>query len=150
MKKFFIAFLGSLAGIWFSLFIAFVGFTIIIAAAAASSIGSKTVSEIKNNSYLNISMSGAINERPGMVKPIEVLQGIDKELLGLNEIVGAIRSAATDDCISGIFIDCKGSSAGLAQRQAILEALKEFKGTAPEKWIYAYADAYTQGDYYVA
>ncbi|MDE5919963.1 MAG: hypothetical protein K2H05_10700, partial [Duncaniella sp.] len=83
MKKFFIAFLGSLAGIWFSLFIAFVGFTIIIAAAAASSIGSKTVSEIKNNSYLNISMSGAINERPGMVKPIEVLQGIDKELLGL-------------------------------------------------------------------
>lgn len=150
MKKFFIAFLGTLAGIWFSLFLAFIGFTIIIAAAAASSIGKKGVTEIKDNSYLVLSLSGVIDERPGVVKPIEVLRGIDADIHGLNQIVGAIRNAAEDDRISGIFIDCQGASAGLAQHQAIVEALHDFKGIAPEKWIYAYGDAYTQGDYYIA
>ena len=47
-------------------------------------------------------------------------------------------------------IDCQGSSAGLAQRQAIVEALNKFKTDAPEKWIYSYGDMYTQGDYYIA
>lgn len=150
MKKFFIAFLGSLAGIWFSLFIAFVGFTIVIAAAAASSLGNKTVSEIKEGSYLTLSLSGTINERPGTLKPMEVLRGLDKDVTGLNQIVGAIRMAAEDDRIRGIYIDCKGASAGLAQHQAIVEALHDFKGIAPEKWIYAYSDYFTQGDYYIA
>ncbi len=150
MKKFFIAFLGTLAGIWCSLFIAFLGFTIIIAAAAASSLGKKGVKEIKDDSYLELSLSGVINDRPGIKNPMDVIRGVDVELQGLNEIVGAIREAASDKHIKGIVIDCKGSSAGLAQRQAIVEALKEFKGVAPEKWIYAYSDSYTQGDYYIA
>ncbi len=150
MKKFLIAFLGTLAGIWFSIFIAFVGITIIIAAAAASSISRNGVKEIKDDSYLVLSLAGRIGDRPRVVKPIEMLQGGEASQIGLNQITGAVRAAAEDDRIKGIVIECAGSSAGLAQRQAIVEALKEFKGTAPEKWIYAYSDAYTQGDYYIA
>ncbi len=116
----------------------------------ASSLGKKGVVEIKDNSYLVLDLSGVINERPGVVKPIEVLQGLDADIHGLNQIVGAIRNAAEDDHIAGIFIECNGVSAGLAQHQAIVEALHDFKGIAPEKWIYSYGDAYTQGDYYIA
>ena len=38
MKKFLLAFLGSLAGIWFSLFIAFFGLILVVAAAGVASL----------------------------------------------------------------------------------------------------------------
>ncbi|MDE6378150.1 MAG: signal peptide peptidase SppA, partial [Duncaniella sp.] len=78
------------------------------------------------------------------------LRGERSATLGVNEIVGAIREAASDDKIDGIVLQCVGSAAGLAQRQAIREALQQFKKSAPDKWIYAYGDTYLQGDYYIA
>lgn len=150
MKKFFIAFLGTMAALWFSLLLIFVGLTVIIAASAASSLSSKAPAEVKKGSYLTLSLSGLIDDRPSMPKPLEILQGNDTEVQGLNEIVGAIGEAAVDERIAGIVIECDGSLAGVAQRQAIVEALHKFKAEAPEKWIYAYSDNYTQGDYYIA
>lgn len=151
MKKFFISFLGALAGIWFSLFIAFFGFFIAIVAGMASSGGKASVSkEIKKGSYLTIDLSGSIADRPGSLSPMQILKGDTDVPVGLNEIVGAIEAAATDDRIDGIVYEANGVNAGMAQMQAIQEALSRFKATAPEKWVYAYGDTYMLGDYYIA
>ena len=66
----------------------------------------------------------------------------------LNMMIAAIEHAAEDDDIDGIFLDCAGISAGMAQLQALRQALVRFKESG--KWIYAYADTYSQGDYFVA
>ncbi len=144
------AFLGTLAGIWFSLFIAFFGLLLIIAAAGVSSLGRSKVVQVNDHSYLKLVLAGELSDRPGQLDPIAVMRGDKTVTQGVNEIVGSIDASAGDDRIDGIVIDCRGSSAGLAKRQAIVEALKRFKDAAPEKWIYAYGDIYTQGDYYVA
>lgn len=149
MKKFFIAFLGSLAGIWFSLFLAFIGIIAVAGVAMVTSSGSGTT-KIEKGSVLNLKLSGVIADRPGLPDMASVINGNTDDVAGVNEIVGAITNAAADDNIIGIVIDCQGSSAGVAQYQAILEALKKFKQDAPEKWIYSYSDAYAQGDYYIA
>ena len=151
MKKFFIAFLGTMAGIWVSLFLITIGVVIVVAIAGASAMtGDSKSAKISSHSYLEINLEGEITERPGELDPIAIIQGERTATIGLNEIVGAIDAAATDSKIDGIAIECGGSLAGLAQRQAIREALLRFKKAAPEKWIYAYGDTYTQGDYYVA
>ncbi|MCM1522219.1 MAG: signal peptide peptidase SppA [Muribaculaceae bacterium] len=151
MKKFFISFLGAMAGIWFSLFIITIGFFIVIIAAAASSGGgSKGTLEVKKGSYLTIDLSGSISDRPGKIDPMRFLQGDTDVPMGLNQIVGAIEDAAEDDRIEGIVYEAGGVNAGTAQIQAIQEALKRFREAAPQKWVYAYGDSYTLGDYYLA
>ena len=62
MKNFLISFLGALAGIWFSLFLAVIGIFIVIAAAMASSGGNTTVN-VSNNSVLCVDLSGTIYDR---------------------------------------------------------------------------------------
>lgn len=150
MKKFLLAFLGTLAGIWFSLFIAFFGLFLIVAAAGVASLGNGKVVNVDSHSYLNLQLLGEITDRPGHLDPVGLLLGEDNRTQGVDEIVGAIDAAADDSRIDGIVIDCCGSEMGLARRQAIVEALHRFKKQAPDKWIYSYADIYTQGDYYIA
>lgn len=149
MKKFFISFLATLAGIWFSLMLVVIGTLIVIGAAMASSGGSSTVN-IKDNSILTVDLSHPILDRQPNLDIINLMRGEDTNFQILSDITGSVRAAASDDRIEGIFIKCDGTAAGLAQRSAIVEALKDFKKNAPEKWIYAYSDSYTQGDYYIA
>lgn len=66
----------------------------------------------------------------------------------LSDMITAVKHAANDNKIEGIYIDAAGSSMGVASRQELIEALTEFKQSG--KWIYAYADNYTQGDYLIA
>lgn len=150
MKKFLLSFLGTLAGIWFSLFLAFFGLLLVVAAAGVASLGNGKTVSVDSHSYLEITLVGEVSDRPGRIDPIGIIRGEDNRTQGVNEIVGAIGAAAFDDRIDGIVIDCRGSEMGLARRQAIVEALYRFKHDAPGKWIYSYADMYTQGDYYIA
>ena len=83
------AFLGTLAGIWFSLLIAFIGVFVVLGAAMASSVGSKTT-KIEKGSVLLLNLAGEISDRPGSIDIMGALQGIDTEKKGLNERVGAI------------------------------------------------------------
>lgn len=150
MKNFFISFLGALAGIWFSLLLAVIGFFIVIVAAMASSGGSTTTVKVNSNSVLSVDLSGPILDRTPKLDFSTVINGVDKNMQVLGDITGSILAAADDSRIEGIVINCNGAAAGLAQRSAIIEALRKFKKDAPEKWIYAYGDMYTQGDYYIA
>ncbi|WP_300805867.1 S49 family peptidase, partial [uncultured Duncaniella sp.] len=149
MKKFFISFLATLAGIWFSLMLAVIGIFIVLGAAMASSVGSSTVN-IKDRSVLTVDLSGQILDRQPNLDIMNLVRGDDTDYQILSDITGSVRAAASDDRIEGIYLKCAGAQAGLAQLSAIVEALKDFKKNAPEKWIYAYSDTYSQGDYYIA
>ncbi|MCS6820300.1 MAG: signal peptide peptidase SppA [Microscillaceae bacterium] len=67
---------------------------------------------------------------------------------GLLEIRTAIRGAAKDSKIKGIFLKLSSTSAGFASLQEIRDELIAFKKS--KKFIYAYADNYSEGAYYIA
>lgn len=148
MKNFFISFLGTLAGIWFSIILLGV-FSLLLLLVAVVSGGSASSSvSVSKHSVLYIDLNCNVTESKQPRNIMAELQGETVAAEPLNRLVAVIGKAADDDRIEGIFVDCNGASAGMAQRQAIFNALKKFKESAPEKWVYAYGDAYTQGDYF--
>ncbi|MEP7264150.1 MAG: signal peptide peptidase SppA, partial [Bacteroidota bacterium] len=67
---------------------------------------------------------------------------------GMNDILQCIDKAATDSRIKGIYIDASDVTTGMAQTEEIRNALLKFKKSG--KFIYAYADAYSQNAYYLS
>lgn len=149
MKPFFTSFLGALCALAVAGFLAVGGFFLIILVIVSSLTNTVKVGE---HSALCISLSGVIDERPG--DPEIAVSGMSlvgvEGAQGLSQVVGAIDHAATNDFIEGIYIDCRGASAGVATLQSIRQAIQRFKKRAPNKWVYAYGDSYSQGDYLVA
>ena len=66
---------------------------------------------------------------------------------GVTDILNAIEVAKNDDKIKGISILNNQSQLGLAQMKSVRDKLEEFKKTG--KFVYAYANYYTQGEYYL-
>lgn len=147
LKRFFTSFLGSMAAIWLSAGLLVILFFMTIGIAMAG-MNTSMPTEIKSESVLRLNLAGIVTERISPANIADVIYGRSEKAQGLNDITGAIRKAATDSRIAGIYIDCGGVSAGIASMQSIREALIEFKASG--KWIRSYADSYTQGDYYVA
>ncbi|MDE6483859.1 MAG: signal peptide peptidase SppA [Duncaniella sp.] len=149
LKRFLFSFLGSMIAIWVSIIIAVLGLVGFIGSAIAAS-SEKSSSAVSSRSILHIDLSGPITERNSMPELREVLTGNDQSSTGLDDINAAILAAASDVNIDGIYITAPGASAGIATRYSILKTLHRFKEIAPEKWIYAYSDSYSQGDYLIA
>ncbi len=147
LKKFFISFLGSFAGICVAGILGFIFLISLMAVGAASGKGSGKVS-IKSGSVLKIDLSGTVTDRYTPTSIIDRIYNEDGKSLALNDIVAAINNATTDKNIDGIYLECNGASVGLAQIEAIINALNRFKKNG--KWIYAYGDNYTQGNYIIA
>lgn len=149
MKRFFQSFLGSMAAIWLSFLLLFVGlFVMIIAVSVSSASKSGKIIEIKKGSILLVDLSKDISDRQVPVDILTELQYGSSETLALNNAVMAIDAAADDDRIDGIFIDAAGGSAGLAQSYELMNAINRFK--EKDKWVYAYSDNYTQGNYVIS
>lgn len=146
MKKFLTAMLGSIAGFWISLIILGITFFVFIIALAGDS--SDSVVSLSDKGILHIKLTGNITERERPIESIYDLQNYEENTTSYNDIIKAILMAKDDANINGIFIDCMGSNLGTASRQEINEAITKFKKSG--KWVYAYADNYTQGDYYIA
>ncbi len=147
LKRFFVSFMGSMAAIWASVLLLGILFFMTIG-VAMSDLNTSAPVKISNKSILYLDLSGVIEERASTPALADIISGGEPETTGLNDITGAIRRAATDKRISGIYINCGGSSAGVATRQSIAEALRVFQQSG--KWIISYADSYSQGDYYIA
>lgn len=145
MKKFLYSFLGTMAGIWLSVLLGGVLLVFIIIAFAGSS---DTKSTVESGSVLRINLSGVVVDQATTPSIMDVVQDNVDTQLSLSEIVNAIKNAKDDSRIEGILLDCKGAYIGVSQCEDIINALKEFK--ASDKWIWAYADTYTQTDYFVA
>lgn len=149
MNRFFVSFLGTLAAIWLSIILLGLFSVLLIAVAAVKGMGSgKTPAD--DHSVLLIDLNCNITESPQPRNFMEEFQGDMGNNIALNELTGVIRHAATNDSFDGIYINCSGLMAGMAQRQAIFKALRDFKAEAPEKFIYAYGDIIEQGDYFIA
>ena len=104
---------------------------------------------LQNNSVLNLRLDGAIVERVAEPDPFtSMLSSQYPSAMGLNDIVGAIRKAKSNDNIKGIYLDSRMISASMATLAEIRNELENFKESG--KFIVAYADTYTQGGYYLA
>ena len=153
MKKFILIVCGSFVGA----FLAFMFFMISamimsFVIMGSMSMGGKKAVNVSKHSILKIDLGTEISERGGNdpVDMMSLLQGNGMpNRLGLNTVLSAIKNAAENDKVDGIYIECNGVSAAPATLQTVRRALKEFKKSG--KWIAAYGyEGINQADYYLA
>ncbi len=116
-------------------------------ACIASIISSSDAPSVKSKSVLVINLSGTITEQ-AQDNTLSSFFGRETNQTGLNDILSAIKKAALNDKIEGIYIEIGALSAGYTTLTELRNALLEFKTSG--KWICSYGDNYTQGAYYVA
>lgn len=145
-KRYLAAFLGSLTAIWVSIIVTgvlFFVFMMVFVVGVGAGSGSSA-----DASILRINLSGVINDRVSVPSVSELMLEDAEKAQSFETIIAAIHEAAKDKKIKGIYLDCSGADMGYALREELIGALQEFKKSG--KWIEAYSDSYTQGDYYVA
>ncbi|NDW12363.1 signal peptide peptidase SppA [Bacteroides sp. 214] len=109
---------------------------------------SETETIVKKNSVMMLTMDGGLSER-SIDNPFDKLFGDNMTTYGLDDILASIKKAKEHEDIKGIYIHAEYlTGASFASRQEIRDALVDFKESG--KFIVAYADAYTQGLYYMA
>lgn len=104
--------------------------------------------KIQDQSVLHLDLSGTISERHQDNPLNKLLGSTPVSAQGLDNILAAIRVAASDSRIKGIYVEGGAVEADFASLEEIRHALKEFKKSG--KFIIAYGEIYTQGAYYVA
>lgn len=149
MKQFLMSLLGALGAIWISVLLGGLLFVMLIVGVTVAGVSKQAPPSISDNSILHIKLSGVVDDRQTPRDIYTEIFSRDKlETISLNTLVEALENAAEDDHINGVFLDCKGVSAGIAQLQTITNSLKKFKESG--KWVYAYADQYSQPDYLIS
>lgn len=137
--------LATVTGIFVFLFICF--FLLIIVGYFISKMGAEDT-KIAENSILELRLDFPIADNAGNVKFKDFSFLDENKKDGLFDLVNAIDYAATDDNIKGITLEPKFLQAGITQTKTLREALLRFKESG--KFITAYADIYTQLDYYLS
>ncbi|WP_158851182.1 signal peptide peptidase SppA [Algibacter sp. L1A34] len=110
--------------------------------------GGNDVVQVRDNSILELKLDFPIKDYAGKTEFAEYPFLNEDKKNGLFNIIDAINFAATDDKIKGISIDNNFIDAGISQTKALRNALLKFKESG--KFIVAYADVYTQKDYYLS
>lgn len=154
MKAFFTSLLGSLT----ALILFFLGglLVLFILALVIASAGKEKAPVIEKGSYLVFNTSLNITDSPPPFDKAALakLFGGDAEThtMQLRQITNALRVAAKDDRIAGIFMSghltSAGYGSGFAALKEVRAALAEFKAT--KKPIVAYVDFATTRDMYLA
>ncbi len=146
MKNFLSSLLATITGILIMTIL-----VILILAGIVAVSTSKGAPEVKENSLLVARFNARIIDRTNEDPFAQLYSGnfAHDKIMGLNQILKDLDKAENDDNIKGIFLNLGGLSAGIATLGEIREALLDFKKNSG-KFIYAYADAYTQKSYYLA
>lgn len=146
MRKFF--------GTVLAMLLALIIFSFLFLFVAGAIIGGlsvqKTLVEVKNPSVLYLDVTKKILEKE-VENPFEDFDlpiSSNKGGQGLIEMVKAISYAKSDDRIKGIYLNSAEFGAGIATAEEIRNALLDFKNSG--KFIYAYAETYSEVGYYVA
>lgn len=149
-KKFWRIVLGTMVGFLFSSIIASIFSTIMFIAMIASLSNIETV-YVNDNSILKLDLSQPIVEQ-GEDNPFDMFgdefSQFYQTTIGLDDILSCIKSATNDPKIKGIYLNTPTLNCGWSTAREIRQALEEFKASG--KFIYAYADSYSQGGYYLA
>ncbi len=146
MGQFFKFVFASCLGVMLSMFAVF-----IIVSASLSTLANKGDSElvdVKDNTVLHITLDKTLPELTNNVETSTADLFAKDKLPSIHNAINSIERAANDAKIKGIFIQMSGVSQGLTQIEALHNALMGFKKRG--KFIYAYADSYSQGAYYIA
>ena len=110
----------------------------------------KTV--LEENTIYRIDMSGVLVDQVAEENPFDALvgeiYGQTTSTVGLSDLLSNIALAKDNDKILGIYLRGGSLAAGPASAKALRDALLDFKQSG--KFIIAYADAYTQTNYYIA
>jgi protease-4 len=134
--------LATVVGLFVFIMIFFFGFMLIGALFGGDS--DKVI--VDDNSVIELDLSKINRDYAGKTN-FKDFQFYEDKHNGLFDIIEAIEYAKTDDDIKGISILNNSSSLGIAQTKALRDALEDFKKS--KKFIYSYADMYSQKDYYL-
>ena len=136
--------LATIVGLFVFIMICFFG---IILIGALFGSGDETVT-VKSNSVIELDLSNINYDYAGKTnfEDMPILNDADSHN-GLSDVIKAIEFAKTDDKIKGISILNNNSPLGLAQTKALRDELESFKKSG--KFVYSYADSYSQKDYYL-
>lgn len=152
MKQFFGAFFGSIIGLIITgiIIAVIIGASLISAFKSSSQKGSDDTYTPKENSVLKLDLNNEIKER-GYQNPFgEMDLGplMPKSVIGLNDILSNLKKAKSDKNIKGIYLEVGSPVMGFATLEEVRNAILDFKTSG--KFVYAYAEGYTQKGYYVA
>ncbi len=136
--------LAAILGTIIALFLFFMIFAVI-----ATAIESKEKITVKSNSVLTLKLEPkVVDYAPKSDNPLDEIFGENDKRIALTKIINAIENAKTDVNIKGLSIEILDLKSGIAQVQAIRNKLLEFKESG--KFITAYADVFTQKNYYLS
>ncbi len=127
-------------------------FTVVVAVIAAIAVAGIVVSEnsgapVRNDCILRINLDNRIEEQ-AEGNPFSLVYGSDEvATYGLDDLLIAIHRATVNDKVKGIYLEGGIPLTSHASLQEIRRALLLFKQSG--KFIYSYADAYSQGGYYI-
>ena len=142
MKEFLRSTLATITGVLICGFIFIIlGISTLVGIMASS----ETETVVPPNSVFTLELKGTIRYQPS---PVDQFFEDQISTYGLEDILNAIQKAKENDLIKGIYLHTGALSCSAASLQAIHRALADFKQSG--KFLVAYADAYTQGGYYVA
>lgn len=147
-RKFWRVVLGSMVGfVLASIITSILGILMFLGMIASfEKLGSSNTTNVKDNSVLVLDLSAPIQER-AVEMPFDFGK-YAQQSVGLDNILAAIKSAAGDSKIKGIYLKAQSAGGAPATNKAIRDALLEFKKSG--KFIYSYGDIYTQNGYYLA
>lgn len=144
MKEFFKYVLATIVGIILTSII----FTVISIVSVAGMVASEgATSSVPKNSVLRIKLEGEIVDRAGEGSPMDFLSQGEQTSIGLDQALDALKKAAKNDKVKGIYLEAGSLAAYPADLQELRRALVEFKESG--KWVVAYGDQYSRGAYYL-
>ena len=113
---------------------------------------STPATKLEENTIYRIDLKGTLVEQAGEENPFDALfaemYGQSTTTVGLNDLLSNIALAKDNDKVLGIYLKGGSLSTGPASAKAIRDALIDFKQSG--KFIIAFADAYSQTNYYIA
>jgi protease-4 len=125
---------------------------LLLAGVGAAMGSSDEVYDLKENSVLKLDLNRPIVENATTEdNPFAALTDLyfaPPENLGLIQVLSALERAKVDPKIKGIYLDASFPIAGYAQLSEIREAIQKFQKSG--KFVYAYANSYTEKGYYIS
>lgn len=136
----------------FGLFLFSIVSLLLLAGVGAAIGSSDEVFDLKDNSVLRLDLNRPIVENATTEdNPFSAITDVyfaPTENVGLIQVLSALERAKVDPKIKGIYLDASFPLAGYAQLSEIREAIQKFQKSG--KFVYAYANSYTEKGYYIS
>lgn len=136
--------LATVVGLFLFCFLFFIFFLVIAIAAGSNN---EDVVKVKDNSVIELDIAEVEKDYAGNFVYTDFSMLNDEPKDGLYDVINAIDAAKKDDKIKGITITNSTTRLGMAQNKALRDKLEDFKKSG--KFVVAYADYFTQNDYYL-